>query len=74
MEKINEELDLGGLVNFYWIGRVNDITIRHDRDVVELLENRNDVWFTTWGEAYSRWTVERCYEIDHSLVEGNFSF
>ncbi len=74
IEKINEELDLGGLVNFYWIGRVNDITIRHDRDVVELLENRNDVWFTTWGEAYSRWTVERCYEIDHSLVGGNFSF
>jgi len=41
------ELDAGGLVNMYWQGRIHDAIVRHDRDVVELLEAREDIWFTT---------------------------
>ena len=54
------ELDAGGLVNMYWQGRIHDAIVRHDRDVVAMLEARDDVWFTTWGEAWSYWAIERC--------------
>ena len=60
-------LGAGGLVNMYWIGRVNDATIRHDGDVVDMLLERDDVWFTTWGEAWSTWAVSRCHEFDLSV-------
>ena len=64
---LSAELDQGGLVNMYWIGRVDDVTIRHEASVVDMLNERTDVWFTTWGEAYSYWTVERCNQFSHSL-------
>ena len=64
---LEAELDAGGLVNMYWIGRVNDATIRHDGDVVDMLLQRDDVWFTTWGEAWSTWAVSRCHEFDLSV-------
>ena len=59
IDNIRDELDKGGLVNMYWIGRISDITVRHDSDVIDMLSQRQDVWFTTWGEAYSYWAVER---------------
>lgn len=59
---VEQALDEGGLVNFYWVGRVGEITIRHDGDVVDLLLARDDVWFTTWGEAWSTWAIGRCHE------------
>lgn len=62
VEALEDELDAGGLVNMYWVGRVNDATIRHDGEVVDLLLSRDDVWFTTWGEAWSTWAVSRCHE------------
>lgn len=62
IDALEAELDAGGLVNMYWIGRVNDATIRHDGEVVDLLLGREDVWFTTWGEAWSTWAVSRCHE------------
>lgn len=74
IEMLTSELNSGGLVNMYWIGRIDDITIRHDKDVVQLLESRDDIWFTTWGEVYSRWTVERCYQIDHSIINETLLF
>ena len=37
IEALEAELDAGGLVNMYWIGRVNDATIRHDSEVTDLL-------------------------------------
>jgi len=74
IDKISSELDSGGLVNMYWIGRINDATVRHDADVVDMLSARDDVWFTTWGEAYSYWTVERCYQFDHNLSERTLMF
>ena len=62
IDALEAELDAGGLVNMYWIGRVNDATIRHDSEVAELLLSREDVWFTTWGEVWSTWAVFRCHE------------
>jgi hypothetical protein len=64
MDLLEAELDAGGLVNMYWIGRVNDATIRHDGEVAAMLLERDDVWFTTWGEAWSTWAVSRCHEFD----------
>lgn len=66
-DALSAELDQGGLVNMYWIGRMDDVTIRHDTEVVDMLHERTDVWFTTWGEAYSYWTVDRCNQFSHSL-------
>tara|TARA_B100000945_G_scaffold138992_1_gene111229 strand:- start:7511 stop:8704 length:1194 start_codon:yes stop_codon:yes gene_type:complete len=71
---LESELDSGGLVNMYWIGRIHDATVRHDRDVVDMLSQRDDVWFTTWGEAYSYWTVERCNSFNHSLSNSTLYF
>ena len=64
---LENELDAGGLVNLYWIGRIHDAIVRHDKDVVAMLEERDDVWFTTWGEAWSYWSINRCHEFSHEL-------
>ena len=74
VDLLSSELDEGGLVNMYWIGRIDDITVRHDSEVFEMLSQRNDVWFTTWGEAYSYWTVERCHEFNHSQSNNAIHF
>ena len=74
VKALESELDKGGLVNMYWVGRINGITVRHDADVLEMLSQRTDVWFTTWGEAYSYWSVERCYEFDHSINSSTLYF
>ena len=74
VDELSAELDEGGLVNMYWIGRINDATVRHDSSVVDMLSQRNDVWFTTWGEAYSYWTVERCHEFDHNITNSTLTF
>jgi len=74
VDLLSSELDAGGLVNMYWIGRIHDATVRHDAEVLEMLEERDDVWFTTWGEAYSYWAVERCYEFDTQLVNTTMQF
>jgi hypothetical protein len=71
---LESELDSGGLVNMYWIGRIHDATVRHDSDVVEMLSERDDTWFTTWGEAYSYWAVERCNSFNHSLEDSILRF
>ena len=74
IDSLSSELDAGGLVNMYWIGRVHDATVRHDADVLEMLDERDDVWFTTWGEAYSYWAVERCYELNTQLINTTIQF
>ena len=74
IDALEQELDAGGLVNLYWIGRVNDATIRHDSEVFDMLHERDDIWFTTWGEAYSYWTVERCNEFIHNMNDSVLSF
>jgi len=74
VKALESELDKGGLVNMYWVGRIDGITVRHDADVLEMLSQRTDVWFTTWGEAYSYWSVERCYEFDHSINSSTLYF
>ena len=66
LDSIQEEISEGGLVNLYWIGRVNDATVRHDREVLTYLNDAEDVWLTTWGEAWSYWSAHRCYEFSHS--------
>ena len=58
------ETEKGGLLNFYWIGQVDDITIRHDSLITEWL-GQSDAWFTTWGEAWSMWTIQRCHQFDY---------
>jgi len=67
ISSLESELDAGGLVNMYWVGRIYDATVRHDSNIVEMLSKREDTWFTTWGEAYSYWAVERCNSFNHSL-------
>ncbi|MDA0925576.1 MAG: hypothetical protein O3C36_02925 [archaeon] len=62
---VEKAIDDGGLFNMYWIGRVNDATVRHDREVLALLDEHPDVWLTTWGEAWSVWSGKRCYEFSH---------
>mgnify|MGYP001168965229 FL=1 len=74
LSSLESELDKGGLVNMYWIGRIYDATVRHDSDVIEMLSERDDTWFTTWGEAYSYWTVERCNSFNHSMINSTFNF
>lgn len=66
LDSIQEEVSAGGLVNLYWIGRVNDATVRHDREVLTYLNDAEDIWLTTWGEAWSYWSARRCYEFDHA--------
>tara|TARA_B100000925_G_scaffold209320_1_gene159448 strand:- start:199 stop:1458 length:1260 start_codon:yes stop_codon:yes gene_type:complete len=70
VSSVESELDAGGLVNMYWIGRIYDATVRHDQDVIDMLSERDDVWFTTWGEAYSYWAMENCGSLNHSIVDG----
>ena len=74
LESLQKELDLGGLVNLYWIGRIDDINVRHDSEVTDMLASRNDIWFTTWGEAYSYWTVDRCNQIAHNITNTTLHF
>ena len=69
LDSLKAEIAAGGLVNMYWIGRVNDATIRHDSDVLEYLNNDAEVWLTTWGVAWSYWTVHNCYEFTRSIEE-----
>ena len=58
----------------YWIGRVNEATIRHDSDIEDYIANEADAWLTTWGQAWSYWAKSRCYEFDHSISpeDGNY--
>jgi hypothetical protein len=65
LDTVSEAIAEGGLFNLYWIGRVNDATVRHDREVLALLDEHPDVWLTTWGEAWSVWSGKRCYEFSH---------
>ncbi len=74
LEMLTAELDEGGLVNLYWIGRINGATVRHDSSVTDMLLLRDDVWFTTWGEAYSYWTVGQCHEYDHNMENATLTF
>ena len=58
---VESEASKGGLLNFYWIGKVGDNTIRHDSEIEGwLLES--DAWFTTWGVAWSTWIIQRCHQ------------
>jgi len=66
LETVQSAVEEGGLVNLYWIGRVNEATIRHDRDIADYLQNDAEAWMTTWGQAWSYWSSNRCYE--HSRV------
>ena len=51
LETLQTEVEAGGLVNMYWIGRVNDATVRHDGDVLDYLDQTPGIWLTTWGEV-----------------------
>ena len=74
LETVQTAVAEGGLVNLYWIGRVNDATIRHDRDIANYLQNDAEAWMTTWGQAWSYWTSNRCYEHSNSLDENASTF
>ena len=74
VDRVENELDAGGFVNMYWIGRISDLNVRHDASVIDMVTERNDVWYTTWGEAYSYWTVERCHQFYHNLSESVLQF
>lgn len=71
LDALKAEVEMGGLVNLYWIGRVNDATVRHDRDVLAYLDETPGIWLTTWGEAWSSWSAKRCYEYQRDVAEVN---
>jgi len=71
VDTVRDAVEAGGLVNMYWVGRINEATVRHDRDVVAMLTSAENVWLTTWGEAWSTWAVKRCFEFEHDYVDGN---
>ncbi|MEC8540829.1 MAG: hypothetical protein VXY53_03220 [Candidatus Thermoplasmatota archaeon] len=68
VSQVESAVEEGGLVNMYWIGRVNEATIRHDSAIEEYIANEAEAWLTTWGQAWSYWTKSRCYEFDHSVT------
>ena len=74
LSTVKDAVEAGGLVNLYWIGRVNDATIRHDRDIADYLQNDASAWMTTWGQAWSYWTSNRCYEHSNDLDEEQKTF
>lgn len=67
LSQVQSAIEEGGLVNMYWIGRVGDATIRHDREVLDYIDEQPNIWLTTWGEAWSLWSGKRCYELHHSV-------
>ena len=69
LEDLQSEIEAGGLVNMYWIGRVNDATVRHDSEILDYLDTTPGIWLTTWGEAWSSWSGKRCYEHTHVMNE-----
>lgn len=71
LQEVEDAVEAGGLVNLYWIGRVNDATVRHDADVLAYLDEHPDLWLTTWGEAWSVWSGKRCYEFSHALTSAD---
>ena len=74
VSELQTAVDEGGLVNMYWIGRVNEATIRHDSDIEDYIANEAEAWLTTWGQAWSYWAKSRCYEFNHSIepTGGNY--
>ena len=48
VDDVKAAVEEGGLVNMYWIGRVNEATIRHDSDIEDYIANEADAWLTTW--------------------------
>ena len=69
VDTVEDAVEEGGLVNLYWIGRVNEATIRHDSEIEEYISEDADAWLTTWGQAWSYWVKEKCYQFDHSVSE-----
>ena len=68
-QQVKDAVEEGGLVNLYWIGRVNDATIRHDKDIELYISDEADAWLTTWGQAWSYWSASKCYQFDHSMTQ-----
>jgi len=69
VETVRSAVDEGGLVNLYWIGRVDEATIRHDSEIEDYISDEANAWLTTWGQAWSYWAKERCYEFDHQITQ-----
>ena len=69
LDLLQSEVEKGGLVNMYWIGRNDQASIRADSEIVNWLEYEAEVWLTTWGEAWSYWAISRCHEFSHELVD-----
>lgn len=70
LDNVIEEASEGGLLNFYWVGRVDNGIVRHDRDLEDWLID-SDAWFTTWGEVWSYWASIRCNYVAHSTIESD---
>jgi len=73
-EQVKDAVEQGGLVNLYWIGRVNDATIRHDKDIEQYITEEANAWLTTWGQAWSYWSASKCYQFDHEITESDGEF
>jgi len=67
VSEVEAEASKGGLLNFYWIGKIGENTIRHDSEVEAWLLD-SDAWFTTWGVAWSTWVIQRCHQFEHDTL------
>lgn len=72
INSVKAEASEGGLLNFYWIGKVDSTTIRHDSEIEEWLLS-SDAWFTTWGVVWSTWIIQRCHELQYEnrIIDSN---
>jgi hypothetical protein len=52
LDKIQDLAKQGAMVNLHWQAQIADLKVRTNGVLVEWLESEN-LWYTTWGEAYS---------------------
>ena len=74
VDVVKNAVEEGGLVNLYWIGRVDLATIRHDKEIEDYISNDANAWLTTWGQSWSYWVYDGCYEPSHSITEKDGEF
>ena len=74
VSELKTAVESGGLVNMYWIGRVNEANIRHDSAIEDYISDDADAWLTTWGESWSYWAKSRCYEFSRDVeqIDGTY--
>ena len=69
-----ESADEHSLVSIWWRGRMDDLRLREDKEVISWLEQQ-EVWLTTWGEWHHHGLSgnEVAVELDGSTITATLS-